>query len=130
MAVKRHGQRRGRSAGGEVVVRRSRWYSHSVAQFLFTKWAPKTRTLSFGRTSVMPNMHNQNYDFDDVLDCWDLPVFIQRNPETGVYTTAAPLFYISAFLHFIRTPFQSLWKACFFTFHREKARWSHLLYLN
>jgi hypothetical protein len=30
----------------------------------------------FGRTSVMrKKMRNCHYDFDDVLDCWDLPVF-------------------------------------------------------
>jgi hypothetical protein len=32
-------------------------------------------TCLFGRTSVMRKMRNHNYDFDDVLNCWDLPVF-------------------------------------------------------
>jgi hypothetical protein len=33
MVVKRHGRQRQRSTGGEFVVRRSRWYLPSVAQY-------------------------------------------------------------------------------------------------
>jgi hypothetical protein len=48
----------------------------------------------------MRKMRNRNYDFDDALDRWDLPVFRRRNPETHDYTSPSPL-YISALLHYI-----------------------------
>jgi hypothetical protein len=48
MVVKRHGRRRQRSAGGEFVVRRSRWYLPSVAVFFVKIQNSRGTSLAVG----------------------------------------------------------------------------------